>query len=75
MLDFAKLLIVIGVLLIIIGVVIFLALRSGLQLGKLPGDILVERENFTCIFALGTSIFLSIVLTIVLNILIRLFRH
>lgn len=42
--------------------------------GRLPGDILIRRENVTFYFPLGTMIVLSVVLTLVLNIIARLRR-
>ena len=42
---------------------------------NLPGDIRIARKNFTCVFALGTSILLSILLTIGLNLLARLLNR
>jgi len=41
-------------------------------LGKLPGDIVVQREGFSFYFPVVTCIVLSILLTIVLNVVIRL---
>jgi hypothetical protein len=35
-------------------------------LGRLPGDIIVQRKNFTLYFPLATSIFLSVILTFIL---------
>jgi hypothetical protein len=46
----------------------------GLQLGQLPGDVRIERENMTCAFPLATSIILSVLLTLGLNLLLRLFK-
>jgi hypothetical protein len=43
-------------------------------LGRLPGDIVVRKENFTLYIPLGTMILLSIVLTLVLNLISRLRR-
>lgn len=40
-------------------------------LGKLPGDILIKRDNFTFYFPLATSILISVVLTILLNLIFR----
>lgn len=62
-----------GRMLLLIGVV--LALLGGLLLlvgkvpflGRLPGDIVIERKNFTFYFPLATSILLSIVLTLLLS--------
>lgn len=74
--DIARLLMILGIVLLIIGGIIFLIARYGSPLGKipigqLPGDVKIERGNFTCFFPIATSIILSIVLTILLNIIIR----
>jgi hypothetical protein len=50
---------------------IYLFARLGIPFGKLPGNIRIEGNNFTCVFALGASILLSIILTVVLNIVAR----
>ncbi len=71
MLSLARVLIILGVICIIAGGLIYLAARLGLQLGRLPGDIRIERNNMTCVIALGTSILLSVILTVVLNIIAR----
>jgi hypothetical protein len=42
--------------------------------GRLPGDIVVRRENLTIYAPLGTMIFVSVVLTLILNLIIRLRR-
>ena len=44
---------------------------SRLGLGRLPGDILIQKENFTFYFPLGTMVLLSIILSIVVNFLKR----
>jgi len=41
-------------------------------LGRLPGDIRIEREGFSCYFPIVTMILLSLVLTLLLNLVIRL---
>ncbi|HAG07901.1 MAG TPA: DUF2905 domain-containing protein, partial [Peptococcaceae bacterium] len=40
-------------------------------IGRLPGDIVIRKGNFTFYFPLVTSIILSIVLTLLLNVLFR----
>jgi len=62
--EIGKLLIVFGVLIAVVGVVIVLAGRLP-WIGRLPGDIYVQRGNFTFYFPLATSILVSIVLTLV----------
>jgi len=64
--DFGKMLIFIGVLLVIIGLLITFLPKIPF-LGKLPGDIRIERKNFTFYFPLATSIIISIILTIIFS--------
>jgi hypothetical protein len=71
--SLARWLIIVGMLFILIGGVVYLIAKTGIPLGRLPGDIRVVRENFTCIFPLATSIILSILLTVILNLIIRTF--
>jgi hypothetical protein len=67
----ARTIILIGFLLIVVGGVIYLIDQLGIPLGKLPGDIRISRDNYTCIMALGSSVLLSLLLTIVINLLLR----
>lgn len=60
-----RFLIIAGVLLIIIGAFLMLSGKFPL-IGKLPGDIVIEKKNFRLYFPFGTSILISIVLTILL---------
>ena len=74
MLPIARSLIILGVILIIVGGLIYLIARTGVPLGRLPGDIRLQGENLTCVIPIATSILLSIVLTFLLNLAIRLLR-
>lgn len=65
-----KLLITIGVILIIIGILWQVGGRI-LPLGKLPGDILIKKENTTFYFPIVTSIVLSVVISLILLIIGR----
>ena len=47
------------------------ALMLGVPLGRLPGDIVVRRGNFSFYFPLATSIVLSLLLTLVMSLLRR----
>ncbi|CAH2031248.1 DUF2905 domain-containing protein [Trichlorobacter ammonificans] len=58
-----KSLIILGVLLVAAGVVLSLAPRVP-WLGKLPGDILIKRENVTVYLPIATSLLLSLVLSL-----------
>jgi len=71
MFSFARVLILVGLVFIVIGGLVYLVARTGLPLGRLPGDIRIERDNFSCFFPLATSILLSIILTVVLNLVVR----
>ena len=62
-------LIIFGIVLIAVGVL--WPLISKLGLGRLPGDIVVERENFRLYIPLATSLLISLVLIIVLWLLNR----
>ncbi|MCB1948828.1 DUF2905 domain-containing protein [Nitrosomonas sp.] len=59
-----KLLITLGIILLIIGIA--WPLISKLPFDRLPGDITIERENFTFYFPLTTGLLISIVLSLLL---------
>ena len=69
-----KILIVVGASIVLLGGGLLLAGKLGIQFGRLPGDIRIETENMTCIFPLTTSILLSLLLTVGLNLILRLFK-
>lgn len=73
--SFARLFIALGVVFLLIGVVLYVLGRFNLPLGRLPGDIRLEGRNFTCLFPLGTSLLLSVALTVLLNLIVRLFNR
>jgi hypothetical protein len=64
MIDIGKMLIIFGVAAIVIGGILMLSGKVP-WLGRLPGDILVQKKNFTFYFPLATSILLSILLTLI----------
>jgi hypothetical protein len=74
MADLGKLLVLFGVILVAAGLVLILLGRTNLPLGRLPGDLLYRGKNTTVYFPLGTSLLLSIVLSLVLY-LINHFRR
>lgn len=61
-----------GAMIFVLGVLVFVGSRLGL--GRLPGDVSLQRGNWSFHMPIVTSIVLSIVLTIVINLLMRLFR-
>ena len=68
----ARYLMIGGIVLILIGGGVYLAAKFGIPLGRLPGDIRIEGENGSFYFPVTTSILVSVVLTIVLNLIARL---
>ena len=68
--SFGKLLILLGGILILVGAATIL-LGKMPWLGRLPGDIYIERRNFTFFFPLTTSILISVMLSLVLYFLSR----
>lgn len=69
--DFGRMLISIGIIMIIAGVVYILVSKAGISLGRLPGDINIRRGNFSFHFPIVTSIIVSIILTVLLNLFFR----
>jgi hypothetical protein len=69
----AKLLMLVGGGLFFMGLLFFFGARLP-WFGNLPGDVVVKRDNFTLFAPFGTMIVVSIVLTILLNVIGRLFR-
>ncbi len=60
-----RMLIALGALVALVGVLLVVAEKfPGLRIGRLPGDVAVERDRFRLYFPLGTSILLSIVLSL-----------
>jgi hypothetical protein len=58
-----KMLILLGVLIIVIGLLLLVGEKIP-WIGKLPGDIIIRKKNFTFYFPLATSILISIILTL-----------
>jgi hypothetical protein len=65
-----RLLIIGGVVLAVVGVVLVLAPNIPF-LGRLPGDIRFQTDNVTVFIPLGTMLLVSVILTLILNVLNR----
>jgi hypothetical protein len=70
--QLGKYIIVLGIFVIVIGAIVYFFHDKLHWIGKLPGDIRVEKENFKFYFPLTTMILLSLLLTVIMNILKRL---
>jgi multisubunit Na+/H+ antiporter MnhG subunit len=64
-----KMILTLGLILVLVGG--SLVLLGKLGLGRLPGDILMQRGNTTFYFPVATSIIVSLVLTLILNLILR----
>ena len=72
--DLGRLLIGLGLLLLVAGGLLLLLGRTGVPLGRLPGDISYRGKNLSLYFPLGTSILLSVLLSLVFYLLSRFRR-
>lgn len=70
-----KWIIIFGLVLVVVGAVVWLVESLGLPLGRLPGDIRARWEGWSFSFPIMTSIVVSIVLTILLNVVVSFFRR
>ena len=68
--SLGKLLLIMGGFIIIAGLLLLLFGRLGL--GRLPGDIFIRRENFVFYFPVVTTLLISILLTLLINLIRRL---
>jgi len=63
--SLGKLLITIGVVFVVLGILLLFSDRlSFLRIGRLPGDVIYRRGNFTFYFPIVTSIVISLILTL-----------
>ncbi len=67
--SFGKILITMGIVLFLIGGLMIIGEKFGL--GKLPGDIFIQKGNFTFFFPIVSSLIISLLLTLILNIFRR----
>jgi hypothetical protein len=64
--ELARFLIIAGAVLVMAGVAVLVLSRVP-GVGKLPGDIVIQKENFSFYFPLATCIIISVILSIILN--------
>jgi hypothetical protein len=72
--ELSKALIALGLLVALIGALVLVAARFGMPLGRLPGDISYKGKNVSVYLPFGTSILISIVLSLIFYLLSRFRR-
>jgi len=63
-----------GLVVVAVGAVLWLTGKVGLPLGRLPGDVNLHGERWSFYLPITTCILLSVLLTVVVNLVIRMFR-
>ncbi|GAB6072885.1 DUF2905 domain-containing protein [Venenivibrio stagnispumantis] len=72
--EFGKILIFVGFMLVIVGLMLTFFEKLPFSIGRLPGDIYIEKENFRFYFPITTSILLSILLSVIFYIIGKFLR-
>ena len=67
--QLARIVALFGLVLLVVAGILYLLDRLEFPLGNLPGDIKLKRGNFTCSVPILTSLIISVLLTLILNIL------
>ncbi len=67
--NIGRVLLTIGIVIAVAGLILIVLDRFGM--GRLPGDILIKRENLTIFFPITTMIIISIILTTLINLMRR----
>ena len=72
--NIARILAVFGIVVLVTAGILYLISYFDIPLGNLPGDLLIKRENFTCVIPLISSLIVSVVLTLLINLILSIFR-
>ncbi|MBI4462518.1 MAG: DUF2905 domain-containing protein [Acidobacteria bacterium] len=70
--ELGKLLVLFGIVLLVVGGLLTLGPKLPGRLGRLPGDIIIRRENFTFYFPLATGLLLSVILSLLFRLFSRM---
>ena len=73
--NIARFIILAGIALIVIGVIVLGLAKLNFPLGRLPGDIRIESQNGSFYFPITTSILVSIILTVLINLIGRFLKR
>ena len=72
--QLGKLLIISGGAIVLIGLIFLLFGRTSF-FGHLPGDFTYSNGNFTCVVPIASMLVVSLLLTLILNVVLRLFNR
>lgn len=72
--DLGRMLVLLGGVIVVAGIILMLAGRAHLPLGRLPGDIVYRGKNTTFYFPLATCIIASVVLSVILYLVGKIHR-
>jgi hypothetical protein len=70
----ARIFIILGIIFLVVGGLIYLSSSLHLPLGHLPGDIHIRGKNTDFYFPLTSCILISVILTILVNLVLRIFK-
>jgi hypothetical protein len=71
--ETGKWIIMIGVFIVLVGVVIYFFHDKLNWIGRLPGDIKIEKENFSFYFPITTMILLSLIISLIVQLIKKFF--
>ena len=71
--DIGKYIIITGVMIVLLGVMIYFFHDKLNWIGRLPGDIRIEKENFKFYFPITSMIIFSVLVTIIIQIIRKIF--
>jgi uncharacterized protein HemY len=72
--SLGRMLVFLGLFIVLVGLALMFAPRLPF-IGRLPGDIFVRRDNFTLYFPLVSCLLLSLLLTVLLNLVFWILRR
>ena len=72
--NLARILAVFGIVVLVSAGILYLISYFDIPLGNLPGDLIFKRDNFTCVVPLISSLIVSVVLTLLINLILSIFR-
>ena len=71
--QLGKVLLIVGAVVLVVGLIFLLLGKT--PFGNFPGDINITNGNFTCIAPIVTMLLVSVILTVIVNIVLALFRR